>query len=96
MKPLFQSKMSSLLVIVVAVVLWLGCAASNQVEKAQNKSVQQMENCKNYPLVKFHVLLIKSKYQNTTLTEPMEADTRLPSALGKHTSAHEAAKLLRM
>ena len=43
MKPLFQSKMSSLLVIVVAVVLWLGCAASNQVEKAQNKSVQQME-----------------------------------------------------
>ena len=96
MKPLFQSKMSSLLVIVVAVVLWLGCAASNQVEKAQNKSVQQMENCKNYPLVKFHVLLIKSKYQNTTLTELMEADTGLLISSGKHISAHEAAKILRM
>ena len=43
MKTLFQSKKGSFLVIAVAVSLWLGCAASNQIEKAQNKSVQQME-----------------------------------------------------
>jgi len=54
------------------------------------------KHCKNNPLVKFHVLLIKSKYQNTTLTELMEADTGLLIASGKHISAHEAAKILRM
>ena len=43
MKTLFQSKKGSFLVIAVSVFIWLGCAASNQVEKAQNKSVQQME-----------------------------------------------------
>jgi len=43
MKILFQSKKGSFLVIAVAVSLWLGCAASNQVENAQNKSVQQTD-----------------------------------------------------
>ena len=43
MKTMFQSKMSLLSIIAVAIVLWLGCAASNQVENAQNKSVQQMD-----------------------------------------------------
>lgn len=44
MKIRFQSKMSSLLIIASAVVvLWSGCTTVNQVEQAQNKSVQQME-----------------------------------------------------
>ena len=45
MKTLFQSRMGSLLVIVV-VALCLGCGASSQVQKvesAQNKSVQQIQ-----------------------------------------------------
>jgi len=96
MKTLFQSKKGSFLVIAVAVFLWLGCAASNQIEKAQNKSVQQMETLQEQSAGKIPFLLIKSKYQNTTLTELMEADTGLLIALGKHISAHEAAKILRM
>ncbi len=43
MKTLFQSKMSSLLIIAVAVVLWLGCANISQVENAPDDSIQQME-----------------------------------------------------
>jgi len=96
MKTLFQSKKGSFLVIAVSVFIWLGCAASNQVEKAQNKSVQQMETLQELSAGKIPFLLIKSKYQNTTLTELMEADTGLLIALGKHISAHEAAKILRM
>jgi len=40
MKTLFQSKMSSLLVIALVVVLWLGCATY---ESSENKSVKQIE-----------------------------------------------------
>lgn len=44
MKSLFQTKIGSLSVIVAAVVfLCLGCTTVNQIEEAQNKSVQQME-----------------------------------------------------
>jgi hypothetical protein len=42
MKTLIQSKMGSLLLITVCV-LWLGCTTVNQVEQAENKSVQQMQ-----------------------------------------------------
>jgi hypothetical protein len=43
MKTLFQSKMSSLLIVAAVVFLCLGCTTVNQIEEAQNKSVQQME-----------------------------------------------------
>ncbi len=43
MMTLIQSKMSSLLIISVAVVLWLGCANINQGENAPDDSAQQME-----------------------------------------------------
>ena len=43
METLLQSKMSSLSVIAVVAFLWLGCAASSQVEKAENKSIQEMQ-----------------------------------------------------
>jgi hypothetical protein len=42
-KTIFQSKISLLLVTAAVVVLWLGCTTYNQIEKAQNKSVKQME-----------------------------------------------------
>jgi hypothetical protein len=43
MKTMNQSKMSSLLIIAVAVVLWLGCANINQGGNVPDDSAQQME-----------------------------------------------------
>ena len=43
MRTLFQSKMSSLLIIAVVVVLWLGCTTYNKFETSENKSVKQIE-----------------------------------------------------
>lgn len=43
MKTMNQSKLSSLLIIAVAVVLWLGCTNINQGENAPVDSAQQME-----------------------------------------------------
>ena len=42
MKTSIQSKMSSLVFITVGI-LWLGCTTVNNVEQAENKSVQQMQ-----------------------------------------------------
>ena len=53
------------------------------------------KRCENNLPPKFHVPLMQSKYQTTTLNL-MEADTGLLFAMGTYTSAHEAAKVLRI
>jgi hypothetical protein len=43
MRTLFQIKMSSLLILAVTVVLWLGCATYNKFETSQKNSSAQIQ-----------------------------------------------------